>query len=190
MIRIPQEVCDNTMLSAERLESLAQYTSRAATISGDWAEVGVSRGGSALLLAQFKPETKWLHLFDTFTGLPAPTLEDTHKKGEFAGDLQSVVTLLSPHPKVRFYPGQFPEETGGSLIGLRFSLVHLDCDLYAGVKAGLELFSARMNPAGIIVLDDYGCPDCPGAKRAVDEFCARTGHVVFGHCQCQVAIQF
>lgn len=178
------------MLSAERLESLAQYAHRTADLSGDWAEVGVSRGGSALLLAQLKPETKWLHLFDTFSGLPAPTLEDTHKPGEFACNLQTVVSLLSGQSKVRFYQGTFPEETGGSLIGLRFSLVHLDCDLYAGVKAGLELFSKRMNPAGIIVLDDYGCPDCPGAKKAVDEFCASTGRKLFGHCECQAAILF
>ena len=39
-------------------------------VSGDLAEVGVAEGGSATVICEAKKE-KTVHLFDTFTGLPA-----------------------------------------------------------------------------------------------------------------------
>ncbi len=180
------------MVSAARLLSLMEYAGMQAATNprADFAEVGVYRGGTALLLAKYKSETSWLHLFDTFTGLPAPTLEDTHKEGEFACDIESVRRLLAEYPRVAYYKGVFPRDTAGSLIGKFFSLVHLDCDLYDGVKAGLAEFSKRMVPGGMIVLDDIYCPDCPGALKATEEFCESTGRKVVYKCETQGVIQF
>lgn len=50
-----------------RLRTLFLAASFAKHVPGDFAEVGVYRGRSAVLLARTAPE-KMLHLFDTFTG--------------------------------------------------------------------------------------------------------------------------
>ena len=46
-------------------------------LEGDLAEVGVYQGGSAKLICEAKKE-KSLYLFDTFTGLPKLSEDDTH----------------------------------------------------------------------------------------------------------------
>ena len=46
-------------------------------LEGDLAEVGVYQGGSAKLICEVKKEKK-LYLFDTFTGLPEVSDDDTH----------------------------------------------------------------------------------------------------------------
>ena len=52
----------------------------------------------------------------------------------------------------------------------KFIFVHIDVDLYQPIKDALEFFYSRTLESGIIVLDDYGAIDFPGAKKAVDEF--------------------
>ena len=53
---------------------------------------------------------------------------------------------------------------------LRFSFVHLDCDIYASYMECLEFFYPRLAPGGIILLDEYNDPPWPGCNKAVDEF--------------------
>jgi hypothetical protein len=53
---------------------------------------------------------------------------------------------------------------------LRIALLHIDVDVYAPSKAGLELLYDRVVPGDIVVLDDYGMVQ--GETRAVDEFLA------------------
>ncbi len=60
------------------------------------------------------------------------------------------------------------EEVGAE----RVAWAHIDVDIYAAVRDCLEYLYPRMAPGGMIVLDDYGFPSCPGARRAVDEFFA------------------
>ena len=53
------------------------------------------------------------------------------------------------------------------------SFLYIDCDLYHGYKAGLELLYDRVCPGGIILFDEYEhVNEWPGAKLAVDEFFA------------------
>ena len=68
----------------------------------------------------------------------------------------------------------FFEDTLPRISEERFSLAHLDCDLYTSYKTCLEFVYPRMLPGGVIVLDDYRLPAnvYPGADKAVDEFFA------------------
>ncbi len=52
----------------------------------------------------------------------------------------------------------------------RFCFIHLDCDLYESYKECLNMLYQSLVPGGVIVFDDYGSPNWPGAKKAVDEF--------------------
>jgi len=56
--------------------------------------------------------------------------------------------------------------------GVRFSLIHFDCDLYRPTKAALRALWPRLSRGGIMLFDEYGIADWPGETRAVDEFLA------------------
>ncbi len=145
---------------------------------GAIAEVGVYKGGSAHLLAKFS-YGKELYLFDTFEGLPdqanSSSLEMHEPSKGWLSDnnLEDVIKYVESsgidEEKLFIKKGIFPE-TAKDLGKVRFSLVHLDSDLYQTTKDSLEFFFPRLNVGGRIILHDYNCCGCPGVKLAVDEF--------------------
>jgi O-methyltransferase len=167
--RIMQTI-QHTLVDRVRCFMLYQLARQVAQIPGDIAEVGVYKGGTAKLLAQTLPE-KQIHLFDTFQGMPpADATIDLHRQGDFADtSLPAVQSHLSDCSNVRFYQGLFPS-TAGPIARLKFSLVHVDADIYDSVKACCQFFYERLERNGVMVFDDYGFPTCPGARKAVDEF--------------------
>jgi O-methyltransferase len=148
-------------------------------LTGDIAEVGVFRGGSAKAICwarDFVGSTKSVHLFDTFEGLPEVLDVDTKwnrksfKKGEFSEtSLEGVQKYLRNYKDVNFYKGFFPK-TAKPVEKVNFSFVHLDVDIYQSTKDALEFFYSRINKGGIIISHDY--PFAKGVKKAFDEFFA------------------
>jgi O-methyltransferase len=164
-------VPNRSLLCQARQRAITGAAHALAGVSGDFAELGVYRGGVARLLSLADP-ARTVHLFDTFTGLPWDAYAegaDKHKPGEFAASLWDVREYLSDRPNVVFHPGLFPATTAG-LDGLTFALVHLDADLYASTAAGLAWFWPRLSVNGVIALDDWQWAMCPGVERAVGEF--------------------
>lgn len=138
--------------------------------SGDVAECGVYKGGTARILAELLPDRP-LHLFDTFAGMPGTDPKrDLHRGGDFADtSVASVREYLSAFRNVDIVAGLIPDSF--QVVGNRtFSFVHIDLDIYAAIKAACEFFYPRMTPGGILLFDDYGFPSCPGARAVVDEF--------------------
>jgi len=149
-----------------------QYAKHVASLPGDIAEVGVYKGGTARLLAKvFEPTGKAIHLFDTFSGMPlTDSSKDIHKEGDFNDtSLESVRNYLNDCRHVRLYKGLFPA-TSKPISESMFCMVHVDVDIYKSVMDCCEFFYPCMEKGGIIIFDDYGVLDCPGAKIAVDEF--------------------
>jgi O-methyltransferase len=154
-------------------------TARAArNVPGDTAECGVRYGASSLfILNGLNDPGKEHHIFDSFEGLSEPSEEDHPKEdeqsvwklGDLSADEQVTRNNLAAFPNCRYYkgwiPGRFDEVSDR-----RFSLVHIDVDLYEPTRDSLEFFYSRMHTGGIILCDDYGFTDCPGATRALDEF--------------------
>jgi hypothetical protein len=160
-----------SLITPDRLRNLLAAVRRTDGLPGDMAELGVYRGGSARVIAHARPDTT-LHLFDTFAGLPYtealyhnPTGHDL-SKGRFACDRGAVETFLHGC-KVVIHEGLFPESAWG-IAGLRFSFVHVDCDLYVSARDAIAWFWRRMVLGGIMFFDDYGC-DFTGVTDAVDE---------------------
>lgn len=54
--------------------------------------------------------------------------------------------------------------------GVRIALLNLDVDLYEPTKAALETFYPLVAPGGLVLLDEYGARQFPGATRAVEEY--------------------
>ena len=52
----------------------------------------------------------------------------------------------------------------------KFSLIHIDVDLYEPTLKSLEFFYPRLVEGGIIVCDDYNSKHFSGSKKAWDEF--------------------
>lgn len=192
--RIARDVVPNTLVDYPRLHKLVELVQwiNYWSIEGHIAEVGVYKGGTALLLASYMPVDKRLFLFDTFSGLPTVKAGvDEHHKGDFSDtSIQHVDSILPKHVKYSIYKGIFPKENSEYITHHKFSLVHIDVDIYDSVYDCLSFFIPRMAKGGIIVLDDYNAVECPGAKLAVDDFCQRNPlYKVELTIQCQAIIR-
>lgn len=168
--RIMQNIQYTTLVDRTRCYILYQLARQTAEVPGEVTEVGVYKGGTAKLLAQALSQKK-VHLFDTFSGMPPTNATvDAHHEGDFADtSLPAVQNHLNDCHNGHFYQGLFPA-TAGPIERTKFSMVHVDADIYESVKACCHFFYPRMERDGIMVFDDYGFPTCPGARKAVDEF--------------------
>ena len=168
-----------TLLGYDRLFVLWQAARNAAAFQLPAAEVGTFRGGSAFFLASaleaLGGRPAELHVVDTFSGHPEDKISshdpDRHR-GKFTDtSYEDVSAYLATFPDVHVYQGEasgvlqsWPERIYG--------LVHLDVDLYVPTAECLHYFGPRLAAGGIIVLDDYAAPNCPGVIKAVHEFIA------------------
>lgn len=135
---------------------------------GDFAEIGVYRGGSAWRLDKVcRLQSRTLHLFDTFEGMPHqnPNL-DVLPVGWFSGYSKDHIEATLPDAKI--YKGVYPDTLPNDLDNIAF--VHIDCDQYESVKASIQTMIDRLVPGGIMYFDDYS--EVPGAKKAIDEVLA------------------
>ena len=157
-------------LNAERINKY--------NVEGNVAELGVYKGDFSKFINKYFKNRK-LYMFDTFEGfLNEKTQKDCDET--WKNTLKSINEnfdnprwehLLEEfeHPeKCIIKKGYFPDSTEG--VEDIFAFVSLDVDVYAGTKAGLEWFWPRLSKGGIIMIHDYNCNNCPGVKRAVDEF--------------------
>ncbi len=147
---------------------------------GDFIEMGVYRGGSALWLAHALLQTKSrriLHLLDSWEGLPEPAEQDQGAllDGGFfnnatEGQVRALLDRLQVGQYCRTYKGWF-KDTVHAVPG-PFALAHVDGDLYESCKVCLGHVLPRMTPHGSIIVDDYGTPQqrrFPGVEKAVQE---------------------
>jgi hypothetical protein len=158
-------------------------------IEGSVAECGVFQGealfGVTNLLRQRNCNVRVFGM-DSFEGFPEPHKEDhlpdgsLHPgalKGHFNDTSYEAVSgraqALGFDSQIKFYKGFF-ENTLHNLKDEKFSLVHLDCDLYQSYKECLNFFYDKVLPGGYIVFDEYSFSKdvYPGAQKAIDEFMA------------------
>lgn len=141
---------------------------------GAIAELGVWRGNSAKIFQLLDPKRK-LYLLDTFEGFSRKDTVADPSLAEHTGfsntSLKTVKTFVGTGKNIIYCPGYFPDTASFIPPDEMFALVHLDCDLYAPIKAGLEFFYPRLNPGGMMIIHDYRSGGhWPGVAKAVDEF--------------------
>jgi hypothetical protein len=113
-----------------------------------------------------------MRLFDTFSGQPASGPYDIHQIGSMNGTSEELVSgLFSGYTNVYIHQGIMPITFSG-LESSIISVANIDVDNHDAVKVCLEFIYTRVPSGGYIALDDYWCPDCPGAKNATDDFLA------------------
>lgn len=147
-------------------------------VPGDFAELGVYKGNTAAILANYAKELgRRLFLLDTFAGFHSGDIQKQKHSGYFSDtDINSVKKLVGHDDICTYLMGRFPESITKELAARKFCFVSLDCDLYKPMKAGLEFFYPRLEPGGFLFIHDYFSPywkdEC---ARALDEFCLREG---------------
>jgi O-methyltransferase len=180
LVRLIRMVLPYSSLLPPRLAALSRLSREIdrRSVRGDIVECGVYNGGSAAVLASIctrSPLNRRIWLFDSFEGLPQPTLKDGDKAPEYAswchGDLSKVREILQklsiPEARVSIVKGWF-QETFPAVQIPEIALLHIDADWYESVKLCLENFYDCVRPGGFIVIDDYG--HWQGARKATDEF--------------------
>ena len=163
-------------------------------IQGDFVECGVWKGGSSLLIAKCLKlhgiTDRKIYMYDTYEGMPPPTEHDKDFTGTTAEEQlegasiehQASVWCYSSFDEVKENMAQagFPadqiimvkgkvEDTIPETIPQgNLALLRLDTDWYESTYHELKYLYPKLNPNGILILDDYG--HWAGARKAVDEY--------------------
>jgi len=85
-LRLYDNVESCTLVSRDRCYVLAMFAQYAKNLPGAFAEAGVYKGGTALLVSRVLLNcSKLLYLFDSFRGLPkeSPNFDNYYKQGDF-----------------------------------------------------------------------------------------------------------
>jgi hypothetical protein len=155
-------------------------------VRGSIIECGTYQGATLLGMAHVL-NVRGMHprIFgcDSFEGFPDPAPQDARdggfppdlQKGHFADTsyerLLERIRMLGWSGHVKLIKGFF-ENTLPQISDERFSMAHLDCDLYPSYMTCLKFVYPRMLPGSYIVFDEYACPGYLGAAKAVNEFFA------------------
>ena len=172
-------------------------------IAGDLVECGVWSGGGLALMALWdlrQGSSRRYHAFDSFEGLPPPTVEDNEvyerfvanrgeegiaaagqlvKTGVCQGDGADSVRqffhrLGIPPERSVFHVGWFQDTVpvAAKTIG-PIAILRIDGDWYDSTRVCLEHLYDLVSPGGWVIIDDYGA--FSGCRKAVDEFLANRG---------------
>jgi O-methyltransferase len=166
-----------TVVSPDRCYILISLARHASHLAGDFAECGVFKGGTALLLARVLKSAarKRLYLFDSFHGLPPidkeknPWFSDGQYSAESVDDVKELLKDFGSMIDIRcgWIPGTFQ-----GLENNRYAFAHLDVDLYQSTLDCCSYFYSRLVAGGVLLFDEYAFAAARGEKDAVDEFFA------------------
>jgi O-methyltransferase len=177
----PSAIGPYTVVDAQRLQSLGALVQSLLYqhVPGHVVECGTASGGSAAMLAHALEGTnRHLWLFDSFEGLPAPTVVDGPLAPQYAGANATTIDTVWRALRLTQFPVEqihvmrgwfndtFPVVRGPQQI----ALLHIDADWHDSVLLCLERWYDAVSDGGIIVLDDYGF--WQGCRLAFYEFCA------------------
>ena len=162
---------------------------------GDYFEFGVFQGRSLAtaykIHSQMESAPRHFYAFDSFSGLPQLSADDTLEdysvfhEGQFAvskADVaQNLVNNGVPEDSVTLIEGFYETSLGDTetiaAVGrANAALVHIDCDLYSSAVPCLKFIETRMVDGAILMFDDWFCyrgRADQGVHRAFDEWATR-----------------
>jgi O-methyltransferase len=167
-------------------------------VHGSFVECGVWRGGSVLAmiltLQDEGVDERDIYLYDTFEGMTRPTeadvsadegkamlaWADAERDGQRAWpdvfgrnvfSEEGVRALLEstgyPSERLHFVRGPV-EQTIPGVVPDQVAILRLDTDWYESTRHELAHLFPRLEPSGVLIVDDYG--HWQGAQLAVDEY--------------------
>ncbi len=177
-----------------RFYNLLQFLRSTNGKAGAVAECGCWKGLSSYLmcesLRQDNPAFSGddFNLIDSFEGLSVPGEEDIIRQrlvhdgkerlgkpfksaGGYSSSLGHIKEVLKSYPGVTYHQGWIPGAFH-SIPERSYRFVHIDVDLYEPTYEAVKYFFPRLCTGGILICDDYGSLFWPGAKVAIDKYCA------------------
>ncbi|HSW99174.1 MAG TPA: TylF/MycF/NovP-related O-methyltransferase [Candidatus Saccharimonadales bacterium] len=160
-----------------------------AGVPGAVVEFGCYAGTTSLfirrLLDQAGQSGREFHAYDSFEGLPDKAAPDQSAAGaDFqAGKLAvSKKEFLHQFHAARLVPpvvhkGWF-SGLGAADVPHRIAFAFLDGDFYGSILDSLRLVWPRLEPGGVVLVDDYQRPELPGVERAVADYFREIGQPV------------
>jgi len=183
----------------KRFLAHAELFRQSVEVPGDIAELGVFRGLGLFTWANLLEaycignRTKTVYGFDNWRGFETISSEDGgadermqrvlggYSPGDYRAVLDAALAVfdadrfIPQKPRIKLVDGNIAETVPRFLDenpGVRFSLVHFDCDMYEPTKAALDAIWPRISRGGVILFDEYALKEWPGETKAVDELLA------------------
>jgi hypothetical protein len=169
-----------SMVSASRLQHLAEWVRKFQDTSYSFVECGVAKGGCVALMKSISNKNK-IFGFDSFEGMPELTEgdEDEEKARQWVGFqcsefgidavYQTFRILNLNFENVFIVKGWFEETLKFYLDNIgEIAILRLDNDWYRSTRYCLELLYPQVISGGVVLVDDYGC--FKGCRNAVDEY--------------------
>lgn len=147
--------------------------------AGDCVELGCNQGATTLglqTLLRYSRQTRELHVYDSFEGLPPPLPEDgltPYVAGSCATLEEVFVTRFQAFgvPLPQIHPGWFAQ-TLPQALPEHIAFAYLDGDFYSSILESLEAIYPRLQPGAVVLIDDFGSELLEGVERACDAFFA------------------
>jgi predicted O-methyltransferase YrrM len=141
---------------------------RAAGVSGDLLEIGVSYGQSAILLGYCVQASERLVVCDTFEDTSHALPHQGLRRSEFE---QNYLRFHLTLPDI--IAGR-SHEIDRDRLAAHFRLIHVDGnDAYVDVRADMLIARRLLGAAGAVILDDWSQAYAPGVALAIWEEYAR-----------------
>ncbi|HSX06080.1 MAG TPA: TylF/MycF/NovP-related O-methyltransferase [Candidatus Saccharimonadales bacterium] len=153
-------------------------------LDGAVVEFGCYIGTTSLFIRRLLDahgDARAFHVYDSFQGLPPKTTEDASRAGEQfqAGELAvSKKQFIQYFQKAGLQPPVVHKGWFSSLSSAdvpdKMAFAFLDGDFYDSIRDSLQLVLPRMQPGGVIIVDDYAREALPGVAKAVHQLLPHT----------------
>ena len=173
-----------TLVDPFRLLSLLEILIKVKEIKGDIVECGSYKGGAGILIAlalDYFGINKSVFLFDSFQGLPTPSINDSgYSKGEFKCNKVELQENIKKYQlrNIHIIDGWFKDTISDFIQNYKkkISFLHIDCDLYDSTADCLPKLLPLVNNEGVIICDDFN-DGGGGEKKAVFEAIGRNKYI-------------
>lgn len=172
----------------ERAVSFVRFSD----VAGDYLEFGVFKGASLVnaweVASRYGQNEMRFHVFDSFSGLPDPSLSDVDQDGEFAkGEFsydradfeRNLRRAAVDFSRLTITEGFYDVtlQRPPSELGIKTAaIVWIDCDLYSSTVSVLDFVTNLLVDGSVLIFDDWHCfhsrPD-RGEQRACAEWLER-----------------
>ncbi len=151
-------------------------------IPGAIVELGCYVGTSSLFLRRLldalgQSSAREFHVYDSFVGLPEKARQDQSAVGvDFAAGELSVSKkaflqqFRAAHLQSPIIHKAWFRDLSDTDMPSPIAFAFLDGDFYDSILDSLTLVWPRMNPGGMVLVDDYNREALPGVERAVHDF--------------------
>lgn len=183
MLRLPGKLGKKvsgiiTRWQGDRLLKQGLFLARG--VSGDYAEFGVFKGRTFLMIVkEARSQSKIAHAFDSFQGMAPPGSRDFGPKGvcEYpegrltTGGSEPLTRLLQRNgaDNYQIHEGFIPAIFQTANVA-QICFAHIDLDHYQPTVDTAPWCFSRLVPGGVIVFDDYFPGRTVLATPAIDEF--------------------